>query len=210
MPSKYYSELEGVRGYAFLLVFATHYLLWMLKDGPLWTYPLQVILDITWVCVPIFFVLSGFLITGVLLRSKGREGYFKIFYARRTIRVFPLYYSILLVVGCVALWRHAEAPYYWSKFLYAQNLFARFIASVHFGRFTIDTGHFWSLAVEEQFYLVWPVAIWFCNSKKSLLRVCYLGIAMAFAVRFCAPYLQISPALAYGSTLTRIDAVLFG
>ena len=68
------AELEGIRGYAFLVVFFTHYTYLLLSVAHRWTYPIYVLIDIAWVAVPVFFVLSGFLITNVLLGTRQREG----------------------------------------------------------------------------------------------------------------------------------------
>lgn len=86
----FYPSLEGIRGYSFLTIFLAHYcdasfaniFLW-------WSYPLHLLKGIDWALMPIFFVLSGFLICGILLDTREREGYFKIFYSRRILRVFP-------------------------------------------------------------------------------------------------------------------------
>src|SRR5262249_2846553 len=112
-----------------------------------------------WMGVDLFFVLSGFLITGILLDSRGADGYFSSFYARRFLRIFPLYY------GFLALWFLVLAYVFGSAY---SDLFAR-ERQVWFWSYTANwgrpdelgaLGHFWSLAIEEQFYLVWPLVVW--------------------------------------------------
>src|ERR1700684_3939439 len=96
-PGHRLKSLDGVRGAAILIVIAYHTLL--IADQPavlptLWS----AVMNSTWAGVDLFFVFSGFLITGQLIDSRGQEVYFRKFYARRTLRIFPLYYSVLTVV----------------------------------------------------------------------------------------------------------------
>jgi len=107
--------------------------------------------------VDLFFVLSGFLITGILLRTKGSPHYFKNFYIRRSLRIFPLYY--LTIAGCLIVGTIAAIPdYQWHSlrwyFLYLQNVRDTFWQPPIGG-----PGWFWSLAVEEHFYLFWPLVV---------------------------------------------------
>jgi peptidoglycan/LPS O-acetylase OafA/YrhL len=124
--------------------------------------------------VDLFFVLSGFLITGILFDSKSKVGYFLNFYARRTVRIFPLYYAVLFasLVVWPALVGFAEelqpaqdnAPWLW---LYGANVLQSWRGEWCLGYLN----HFWSLAVEEHFYLVWPAVI-YCLSRQSAMRAC--------------------------------------
>jgi peptidoglycan/LPS O-acetylase OafA/YrhL len=113
-----------------------------------------------WVGVDLFFVLSGFLITGLLLDGKGEPGQLKHFYARRVLRIFPLYYTVLAIVflGMPALAREGAEAYPASHapayLLYVQNLVLPLIEPG--GGVPVTLSHTWSLAIEEQFYLVWP------------------------------------------------------
>lgn len=99
-----------------------------------------------WAGVDLFFVLSGFLITRILAESRGARNYFRVFYVRRFLRIFPLYYASLLLLVVLFGVGARESAWYW---LYASNV-----------RMTLDgwpaapISHFWSLAVEEQYYLV--------------------------------------------------------
>jgi peptidoglycan/LPS O-acetylase OafA/YrhL len=122
-----------------------------------------------------FFALSGFLITGILLDTKGAENYFSFFYLRRALRILPLYYGTLFVVFVISpllgRWGfpHVEntttslQPWYW---FYVANWLS--IRDQLLGRVV---SHFWSLAVEEQFYLVWPCVV-FLTSRRTLALVC--------------------------------------
>jgi peptidoglycan/LPS O-acetylase OafA/YrhL len=125
--------------------------------------------------VDLFFVLSGFLITGILFDAKGKERFFRNFYIRRSLRIFPLYYGVLaatifllpvLVPSAQAVFRPAVEHQKWL-WLYAANVFQ----TVHAGWYLGPFNHFWSLAVEEHFYLAWPLVI-YCCSRTSAMRVC--------------------------------------
>src|ERR1019366_2649455 len=101
----------------------------------------------------LFFVLSGFLITGILLASKGQPGYFRSFYIRRALRIIPLYYTVLFVL--VAAYGYANYAAYWN---FALGLSAN-LSNLIGARIPEGGGPMWSLAVEEQFYLFWPVVV---------------------------------------------------
>jgi len=123
--------------------------------------------------VDLFFVLSGFLITGILFDSKSRDpNYFRNFYARRSLRIFPLYFVslalfLLVLPMCLALPSAFDAPrenqlWLWS---YCSNVYMSLQGTWCFG--ALD--HFWSLAVEEHFYLIWPFVIFFCTQRQALI-----------------------------------------
>lgn len=205
-------SLDGVRGVAVLSVIAYHTLL--VADRPailptLWS----ALMNSTWAGVDLFFVLSGFLITGNLIDSRGQSGYFRNFYARRTLRIFPLYYSVLILVFLVLpLVGRNRLPAVYS------NLFANQIWLWTYLQNYIQAkgphqlpgfGHFWTLAVEEQFYWVWPLVV-FLSGRKSLLRVC-AGVCLAGPVlRFALLYWGMTPWAVRELTFTRADTLLFG
>ena len=175
--------LDGLRGFAILAVVAFHAmfldvgLLGGARPAPTDVYPTLALLG--WCGVDVFFVLSGFLITGILLRSKGAPGYFRNFYARRALRIFPLYY---LVVGLLlfALDRPATTGAEKASYLlYYQNVRYALV-----GEGTLDPARLitWSLAIEEQFYLVWPTVVWLC-SRRALVGVCVAVVVGAIALR---------------------------
>lgn len=135
--------------------------------------------------VDLFFVLSGFLITGILFDAKGKPGYFRNFYMRRSLRIFPLYYGTLLLflvalplLGSSYVWfPEAQANQAWL-WLYGSNVLQGWTASWNLGYFN----HFWSLAVEEHFYFVWPLVI-FCCTRKQAVVVCVATIVLTLAIR---------------------------
>ncbi len=131
-----------------------------------------------WAGVTLFFVLSGFLITGILLDAKGSPGYLRNFYARRALRIFPIYYLALFGVVAVALvleQKVGDLPYY---LVYAQNYL---LGITNFTPdFPVAFNHSWSLAVEEQFYLLWPLAVLWLNRRRlSILIAVLFGLGLA-------------------------------
>ena len=161
-------QLDGLRAVAILLVFSNHAL-----HVPL-----------TWVGVDIFFVLSGFLITGILLERKltaaGSGSYFRGFYLRRVFRILPPYYLTLFVFGLCFSW---NAFHPWPMFaFFGMNLQRTFAATRTWNPLPL-----WSLAVEEQFYFVWPFVI-LLVSEEVLLRLAFAAVLVTPVLRFfCTP-----------------------
>jgi len=203
--------LDGLRGVAVLLVLAFHLSHLEGATGQ----PARLVLAATrfgWSGVDLFFVLSGFLITGILLDAKGGPSYFRAFYLRRALRIFPLYYAYLAVLFWVlprlvpssALDpRPASQGWLWS---YLGNvLFAReggFHASPY-------AGHFWSLAVEEQFYLAWPLVVWLLP-RRWLAAAAGALVVGAFALRMGIHRTTFNATAAYVLTPARADALAVG
>jgi len=190
--------LDGLRGVAVLLVMVHHFVLYGLPESQSFAYRAAMG---GWIGVDLFFVLSGFLITGILLDSKGRGGYFRVFYARRTLRIFPLYYLSLAVFffAVAPLMGHEKLGQRWF-WLYASNLKIAFD-----GWHTVPgyLGHFWSLAIEEQFYLVWPLVV-FALPRRALLSACGFLAAACLAFRI---YLHSQNAEAAAYVLATARAV---
>lgn len=168
---KHITALDGVRGMAVLLVVVFHYGGGAQSRQPL-VHAMGVLIKFGWAGVSLFFVLSGFLITGILWDARGKPHWWKNFYIRRVLRIFPLYYAALLLTACLGQW-HGEIWQNLKGFatyaFYLQNyptLFQNNIAT------HLKLYHFWSLAVEEQFYLVWPFVINFIYSRASAKRIC--------------------------------------
>ena len=161
--------------------------------------------------VDLFFVLSGFLITGILLESKPREGYFRNFFVRRALRIFPLYFATLLAtlfvlpsfLGTSAFdLPRNEQVYLWT---YMTNVRMSWLNTWCFG----PLDHFWSLAVEEHFYFVWPLVVYFL-SPRTLLRLC-LGIIVVVGIGRIMAATRPELGLAVDVlTLFRCDSLCFG
>jgi peptidoglycan/LPS O-acetylase OafA/YrhL len=164
--------LDGLRGIAIILVMLHHFTYYRPTDGL--DAHIGSVLFFFWIGVDLFFVLSGFLITGILLDSRGRDRYFTTFYARRTLRIFPLYYLVLFIAFIVLpqfpqahmllLGRvePVDLPPQWPYWLYVTNFS---IAEGGWVHGWVDVA--WSLAIEEQFYLVWPLLIWLCPPRLA-------------------------------------------
>lgn len=197
--------LDGIRGIAILLVLICHLAQFMRRDLGMWS----PYLEQGRAGVDLFFVLSGFLITGVLLDTKGSPVYFQSFYWRRFLRIFPLYYAVLCVILSMAAGNgwfvHILAPRAnWKLYLlYISNW--RPLPE----NYPNILAHFWSLAVEEQFYLIWPFVIWLIP-KNRIVPVVLCGIIAAFLLR---TYLLVNYGdirAIYENTFCRMDDLLFG
>jgi peptidoglycan/LPS O-acetylase OafA/YrhL len=137
--------------------------------------------------VDLFFVLSGFLITGILYDAKGSEGYFKNFYMRRTLRIFPLYYGVLfLLLFAIPRSFAASLDPALLETRDAGPWLLTYLTNVFIARtneFSIPyVSHFWSLAVEEHFYLFWPFLIGFF-SRVQAMRACVLLALFSLVLR---------------------------
>lgn len=177
--------LDGVRGIAILMVMLLHFRMDQ-AISPLGGYYLRAV-QVGQAGVDLFFVLSGFLITGILFDAKGQPHYFRNFYLRRVLRIFPLYYGFL-VVRLLLLpmlvqpsWVDISHPWgeQWWSWFYLTNVEITFEG---FSGPPPQTAHFWSLAVEEQFYLVWPLVV-FLGSRRTLLTTCVAMFVGAVALR---------------------------
>jgi peptidoglycan/LPS O-acetylase OafA/YrhL len=160
--------------------------------------------------VDLFFVLSGFLITGILVGSKDEPHYFKNFYARRALRIWPLYYALLLftflLLPAVApSLREAifEGSRPWpSFFFFIQNLM---VSHPPFDTLRVT----WSLAIEEQFYLAWPLIVWLAP-RKMLKPLAISGLLLSMAARWSSIIGLTPPLNVYMNTLTRLDGLALG
>lgn len=210
-PRRYIPSLEGIRGYGFLVVFLAHYFSpeQFADKGRIFYYPSLIESAIGIFAVPGFFVVSGYLIGGILYDTSDREGFFKVFYSRRILRVFPVYYLTLLAITLVDLYHRVPLDYhFWAHFFYVQNLLPGYATLP--GAPTNQTIHFWSLAVEEQFYLLWPLVVWLFPARRPLLRITAALIALSFILRLASPWLHMPDEMLYLSTPTRVDAILLG
>jgi peptidoglycan/LPS O-acetylase OafA/YrhL len=219
--SRYVPELDGVRGIAILMVIAFHFGLYGV-DG----YGLHLLytsaVGLGWAGVDLFFVLSGCLITGILLDTKDSEHYFRSFYMRRILRILPLYYLCVFFFFCLLLpigsvfapgWLHqqdwaqvgrGEAVWYWLHLSNWRSAFGILQTS--------PITHFWSLAIEEQFYLVWPVIVLYC-SERGLLRLSIGLILLSAGLRNIPEFQALVatyPDFVYRITPFRVDPLAFG
>ena len=208
--SKHFEALDGIRGIAILVVLCAHFSTALSRTG--WEGRLRDFAYYGYIGVTLFFVLSGFLITRILVQTRDNAGYFRTFYARRSLRIFPLYYAYVAFVflayqplAARMLGRESIDPARaWWFLSYLQNL-EPYAARVY------DTGltHLWSLAIEEQFYLAWPLAV-YVTPRRWLLPLCGAGIVAAIGFR-CHLFLTGGVDHdVYQATFSRMDALLAG
>ena len=198
----YIPQFDGLRGFAILLVLIGH-------SGFLEALPHAGMLEYARFGVDLFFVLSGFLITGILTDSKGSRHFFRNFYARRVLRIWPLYYAVLFVafviVPLFAPSMRSTAAGIWPAFVfYVQN-----IVFVKRDTYPFGLGATWSLAVEEQFYLTWPLMV-FLFKKRTLAIICASLVVVSLSLRLAARFYGAPSGFIHFFTLSRLDAIAFG
>src|SRR5439155_15871055 len=180
--------LDGLRGIAILLVVFSHFVSNLRLTVNRIAYVPIALAHAGWAGVDLFFVLSGFLITGILVDARGSPYYFKAFYARRALRILPAYYGFLLVIFVVLpllnigagnnyMLARQHQGWYW---LHLTNVMMAIGEIAGHGPYPSTL--FWSLAVEEQFYFIWPAVVAFC-ATSTLRKVCIAGIIGCIVLR---------------------------
>ena len=215
----FYPALDGLRAIAFLLVFLQHY-----EQMP-WG----------WTGVDFFFVLSGFLITGILFDTRNDPHRVRNFYIRRTLRIFPLYYGVMVIILLLYPlfrwdidWKWLAWPAYLGNYLRFLNPsvlvdgsplqqladFQPNAGNLAHSQLVLFLGHFWSLCVEEQFYLFWPWLVFWIRDRRTLLWICALTLPLCLALRIAGqhhlPAWMLSEEILYRATPFRLDALLLG
>jgi peptidoglycan/LPS O-acetylase OafA/YrhL len=203
--------LDAIRGLAILLVLLIHIgesLPSLPNNG--WKV-FGSLASSSWVGVDLFFVLSGFLITGILYDTRGATNFFRIFYARRFLRIFPLYYGFLFLLWTLTIPLHIEwKGREWIYMLYLQNThIVRNVQSATFSPyFKID--HLWSLAVEEQFYCLWPALVFLVKDRSRLIKMTVALMIASMLVRLLMLYSGKSLWMIYIFTPARADSLMMG
>jgi len=186
--SKRITELDGIRGIAALLIITWHYgTSQLVNNHSLAAGYFKVMSTYFWTGVDLFFILSGFLLGNILLKNRSSENYFKAFYIRRICRIFPIYYLVLTIVFVICIlgigystdWWFNDKISYWPYLFYVQNIYIAFTETL--GNRWIS--HTWSLGLEEQFYLILPLLIYFLN-KKNLVIVLVICVLSAPIFRY--------------------------
>lgn len=201
---RYMEQLDLLRGIAVLSVMIYH------SCGNMPSLHLVSVFRYGWTGVDLFFVLSGFLITGILLQTKNSSHYFLNFYARRALRIWPLYFCILafgfLVIPLAQPHLRSmifEQSHPWQAYLFfVQNVLVP--ESGKFGPLEIT----WSLCVEEQFYLVWPLVVLLC-STANVRRIAIGAISLSLLLRLAVAH-QWLVIDTYHNTLCRFDGLALG
>ena len=209
------APLDGLRGFASLYVIVAHlFPLW--RGRGIGERVGRTLLDLGWSGVDLFFVLSGFLITGILLKSKGDSArrYFGIFYARRFLRVFPVYYLMLVVLLVVV----PRVPFFarWNYFWVVQGSGLPYWTYLSNWGEQVNAGtHWflcvcWSLAIEEQYYVVWPLTVWFTSRRG--LAIASIGLLGASAALRAGLFLGLGWPVerVFHMTFTHLDGIALG
>ena len=212
--------LDGVRGVAVLLVFISHFH-WILSPDPFFTkvtpwHFINRTFEAGFMGVDIFFVLSGFLITSLLMkdRSTNRKNLFRRFYRRRALRLLPALYALLIANFFVSRWENFPGDIQWRTTWHAILFLNNWNIVNNFGEAQNDLGHLWSLGIEEQFYLIWPLTLWLLAKLKipskmmiPLILFASLGV---MAHRTSLWNEGTSWIILYVRTDTRLDSLLIG
>ena len=212
--------LDEVRGIAILLVIASH-LHWIGSPDPNFTAvtpwdPINELMNRGFLGVDLFFVLSGFLITSNLLRqaARGEELAVRQFYVDRGFRLLPALYLLLAVSTVVAIIERFPMQWQWSSVWRAMTFASNWNYEDRFLRTQDDIGHLWSLAVEGQFYLVWPLMFLLLNRRAiNTGRTTVFTIILVLLVILNRASLWVAGKpwiFIYPRTDTRIDALFIG
>jgi len=176
LTRSYYPALDGLRGFAIAAVLFHHNLGFL-------PFP-----KFGWTGVDLFFVLSGFLITDILLKTKEEKNFLQNFFIRRILRIFPLYYGITILYFILApslsQFKDQYSYYYTNQcmlWLHLQNWL--YITNPEPNQYTVFS-HFWSLSVEEQFYLVWPLIIFASKKLRTLVTILCIILFGCILFRF--------------------------
>jgi peptidoglycan/LPS O-acetylase OafA/YrhL len=207
------TALDGIRGLAILMVLFCH--LVYISNGtqtPLYAL-VRGIRDISISGVDIFFALSGFLITRILVRTAMDHHFFLNFYARRALRIFPLYYGVLFLLFALTPVLHIHwHGDQWRLLTYSNRLFPSSSGNAwnfYYGGF-ISLVNFWSLHIEEQFYMLWPVFVYFLRTPRRLLPVAACISLACLVNRLILFHHGYSREFLYTSLVTRADSLLIG
>jgi peptidoglycan/LPS O-acetylase OafA/YrhL len=211
LSGRHLPGLDGVRGLAILFVMLFHMTIMEPQTGT--QKALFDIMSAGWVGVELFFVLSGMLITGILLDTREHTGYFRNFYARRVLRIFPLYYALLILSFYILpYFSHPKIAnfsratgyeiWYW---LFLSNFSSAMIGGPRHGIMDVT----WSLAIEEQFYLVWPFLVLLLGKRRLAVAAIALFFT-SFVGRAGALYFDVPPWTIYIVTPARLDGLCSG
>ncbi len=216
LQSGHIPALDGLRGLAVIAVILFHLAAYLEPTSSL-AIGVRDVLRFGWVGVDLFFVLSGFLITGILYDNRNSSTRLRGFYGRRILRIAPLYYVTLAIMAglapIVADPAHAAAFFQSLPWHGAYLTNIRLAVADSWSVAPMKTGHLWSLAVEEQFYLVWPAVMAIVLSRSKAGRVALIRICIALVVASIAFRLWVHPKhglAAFTLLIARMDALVIG
>jgi peptidoglycan/LPS O-acetylase OafA/YrhL len=205
--------LDGLRGVAILLVLVYHTIAQFPLVG-LWRPPVA-LARLGWMGVDIFFVLSGWLITRGLIAERGASGALRAFYLRRALRIWPLYVLVVAMQCAIAFGFPAVLPLEAEQFRRAVPWLLTHTTNIYFAlpstsyRNAFGIGAFWSLGIEEQFYLVWPLLVLWCAPTR-LATLCFSLAGLSLAARMVALALGVPPVATYMLPMYHLDGLALG
>lgn len=206
-PLRFQASLDGVRAIAMLMMLSVHCAL--LTPTGFWSGLINQLVSPLWFCMDIFFVLSGYLITRILLGTDGQAYQYRNYFARRALRIVPAYLVALLMIFFLV--PHFVAPAEaihpderWYYVAYLQNW-------LYIDQYRLFRGadHLWSVAVEEQFYLVWALLL-MVTPRRWFSALCLAAIGMAITLKFAGVLLDLPGIFLYWASPTRFDAFALG
>ncbi|HEX3572749.1 MAG TPA: acyltransferase [Acidobacteriaceae bacterium] len=213
-----FPALDGIRALAVTMVFVDHFG-GGAHGGP-FLRGFNVVRQRGWAGVDLFFVLSGFLITGILFDTRHDSRFFKRFFARRSLRIFPVFYLTAAVLLALTPIFHYQWRWFHLAFLvYMGNMFGNHdftlyeVISANHPTAKVFLGHLWSLCVEEQFYLLWPLAVWLVRDRVKLIWTAtgLSGLSLALrALMFWKFSSEIAERWIVRTLPFRMDTLLFG
>ena len=209
------TALDGLRGIAIIAVILCHgSILGPNQTESSFAHAVLAVFDFGWAGVDLFFVLSGFLITEIILSTRKNEGWMKSFFIKRVFRILPIYFLFLILLLALSVTALTERndfaflrehqPYFW---LMAQNFLT--LINMDWPPSLFYSGHLWTLAVEWQFYMIWPF-IAGRYSHKTIMVICFLVIVIAIISRMILWQQNVHISVIYTITLTRMDSIAIG
>jgi len=216
---RYYPELDGLRAIAVLLVLWWHSSQWAYNITPALGIFSNIYASISIIGalgVSLFFALSGFLISGILMDLSERKDYLKVFYIRRFFRIFPLYYLSIIVISILSILYIQNfnlGDRIWYYVFYLQNMDRLFYGELPFeDERWLFFNHFWSLAIEEHFYIIWPLLfVWMYRNLS--FSVCICSMLCIAIISACIRYIMAVGGMwehAQLLTFSRVDALILG
>lgn len=208
-----YPALDGIRGIAVLAVMTFHFFLFgKMASIDAVDRVAAGMANAGWAGVDLFFVLSGFLITGILFDARGTPHFLWNFYARRVLRIFPLYYGVLVAFFVILPHLFSTSAVIRAN-THGQLWFWSYLSNVHvalhgWSATSEYVDHFWSLSIEEQFYMLWPFVV-AALPRRALLRACGAIAAVSLLLRIWL-HAHHMPNAAFVLTATRMDALAIG
>ncbi len=206
----YFPALDGLRFLAFLLVFLHHVSFYLETLNPFWSF----FRSSGWIGVDIFFVLTGFLVTILLLQERAEHGHFSLkrFLLRRTLRIWPLYFMALLV-------GYVLSPQFFGTFNQNEMIQRLSWYLVFLGNWNVvfqgygsyrAISELWAISVDQQFYIFWPLVLLYTKTLKKALLISSVVIVMAIVLRAYLLGAGVQHPSIYTNTFARMDVFLYG